>query len=161
LICNENGALFWPFGVGELSVATLNAAKDVQYALNRITFSSEGGNSNVQLSAPATGTLQLDDRSGGPGRFNVVNRYTSSTNFERLNIRWSSNEAIIDTEAGSGGGTLRGIKLGSTAASLLGFYGATPVVRPAAVADATDAATAISQLNAVLARLRTLGLIST
>lgn len=42
-----------------------------------------------------------------------------------------------------------------------GFYGATPAVQPAAVADATDAATVISQLNALLARLRTLGLIAT
>ena len=91
----------------------------------------------------------------------IYNTYTGATNFERLNIRWTSNEAIIDTEAGSGGGTLRGIKLGSAATSLLGFYGATPVVRPAAVADATDAASAISQLNAVLTRLRTLGLIAT
>jgi hypothetical protein len=91
----------------------------------------------------------------------IYNTYTSATNFERFNIRWNSNELILDAEAGSGGGTLRGIKLGSAATSLLGFYGATPVVRPAAVADATDAATAISQLNAVLARLRTLGLIAT
>jgi hypothetical protein len=91
----------------------------------------------------------------------IYNTFNSATSFERLNIRWTSNEAIIDTEAGSGGGTLRGIKLGSAATSLLGFYGTTPVVRPAAVADATDAASAISQLNAVLARLRTLGLIAT
>ena len=42
----------------------------------------------------------------------------------------------------------------------LGFYGATPVTRPAAVADATDATSAVTQLNALLARLRTLGLIS-
>jgi hypothetical protein len=91
----------------------------------------------------------------------IYNTFTSDTNFERFNIRWDSNELILDAEAGSNSGTLRGIKLGSAATSLLGFYGATPVVRPAAVADATDAASAISQLNAVLARLRTLGLIAT
>ena len=96
-----------------------------------------------------------------PQASRIYNTYSSATNFERLNIRWASNELIIDAEAGSGGGTLRGIKLGSAGTSLLGFYGATPVVRPAAVADATDAVTAISQLNAVLARLRTLGLIAT
>jgi len=43
----------------------------------------------------------------------------------------------------------------------LGFYGTAPIVKPAAVADATDAASAITQLNALLARLRSLGLIST
>ena len=91
----------------------------------------------------------------------LYNTFTSDTNFERFNIRWTSNEAIIDTEAGSGGGTLRGLKIGSAATSLLGFYGATPVARPAAVADATDAATVITQLNTLLARIRTLGLIAT
>jgi hypothetical protein len=91
----------------------------------------------------------------------LYNTYTSGTNFERLSMQWTGNELVIDTEAGSGGGTLRGIKLGSASTSPLGFYGATPVVRPAAVADATDAVSAISQLNQVLARLRTLGLIAT
>ena len=91
----------------------------------------------------------------------IYNTWTSATNFERLNIRWTSNQAIIDTEAGSGGGTLRGLRIGSAATSLLGFYTATPVAQPAAVADATDAASGITQLNLALARLRTLGLIAT
>jgi hypothetical protein len=43
----------------------------------------------------------------------------------------------------------------------VGFYTATPVAQPAAVADATDAASVITQLNLALARLRTLGLIAT
>jgi len=42
----------------------------------------------------------------------------------------------------------------------IGFYGATPVAQPAAIADATDAATAITKLNAVIAALETLGLIA-
>jgi hypothetical protein len=115
---------------------------------------------DLALRRRAAGTLAQHNGTN-PQRYEVYNTYTSDTNFERFNIRWSSNELILDAEAGSGGGTLRGIKLGSAATSLLGFYGATPVVRPTAVADATDAATAISQLNAVLARLRTLGLIAT
>jgi hypothetical protein len=93
--------------------------------------------------------------------FRLYNTFTSATNFERLNVRWTSNEAIIDTEAGSGGGTLRGLKIGSAATSLLGFYGATPAVQPTAVANATDAATVITQLNALLSRLRTIGIIAT
>jgi hypothetical protein len=93
--------------------------------------------------------------------FRLYNTFTSATNFERLNLRWASNELIIDAEAGSAGGTLRGIKLGSASTSLLGFFGATPVVRQAAVADATDAASTQARLNDLLARLRTLGLIAT
>jgi hypothetical protein len=43
----------------------------------------------------------------------------------------------------------------------LGFFAVTPVAQPAAIADATDAATAITQLNDLLAAMRTLGLIAT
>jgi hypothetical protein len=123
--------------------------------------------------------------------YRLYNTYTSATNFERLNFRWTTNEAIIDTEAGSDGGTLRGLKIGSAGTSLLGFYGATPVVQPAAVADITTTATAgtlptpdgsvtvadadaptvtelleycvelEAKLEAALGHLRTLGLIAT
>ena len=91
----------------------------------------------------------------------LYNTFTTATNFERLNLRWTSNVAIIDTEAGSGGGTLRGLKIGSASTSLLGFYDATPVAQGAAVANATDAASVVTQLNALLARIRALGLIAT
>lgn len=93
--------------------------------------------------------------------YRLYNTYTSANNFERLNVRWTSNEVILDVEAGNGGGTLRGLKIGSASTSLLGFYGATPVDQPAAVANATDQASAITQLNLALARLRELGLIAT
>jgi hypothetical protein len=58
-------------------------------------------------------------------------------------------------------GTTTGTKIGTATTQKLAFYNATPVVQPTAVADATDAATAISQLNALLAHMRTLGLIAT
>lgn len=43
----------------------------------------------------------------------------------------------------------------------IGFWGTTPALQPTAVADATDAASVITQLNALLARLRTIGIIAT
>lgn len=43
----------------------------------------------------------------------------------------------------------------------VGFYGTTPQAQPAAIADATDAATAITKLNLLLAAQRTLGVIAT
>ena len=58
-------------------------------------------------------------------------------------------------------GTTTGTKIGTATTQKLGFYNATPVVQPAAVADATDAASVITQLNALLSRLRTLGIIAT
>jgi hypothetical protein len=57
--------------------------------------------------------------------------------------------------------TVTGTKIGTATTQKLGFYNATPVVQPAAVADATDAATVITQLNDLLAKLRTLGIIAT
>jgi hypothetical protein len=58
-------------------------------------------------------------------------------------------------------GTTTGTKIGTSTTQKIGFYNATPVVRPAAVANATDAASAIARLNDLLARLRTLGIIAT
>ena len=54
-----------------------------------------------------------------------------------------------------------GTKLGQSASDLVGFYGATPVNQPATIADATDAATAITKVNAVIAALEELGLLAT
>jgi hypothetical protein len=58
-------------------------------------------------------------------------------------------------------GTTTGTKVGTATAQKLGFYNATPVVQPTAVANATDAASVITQLNALLGKLRALGLIAT
>lgn len=57
--------------------------------------------------------------------------------------------------------TTTGTKIGTGTTQKLGFYNATPVVQGASVADATDAASAITQLNAVISRLEALGLIAT
>lgn len=43
----------------------------------------------------------------------------------------------------------------------VGFFGVTPVVQPVAIANPTDAATAITQQVLILNALRTLGLIAT
>jgi hypothetical protein len=58
-------------------------------------------------------------------------------------------------------GTTTGTKIGTATTQKLGFYDATPVVQPAAVADATTAIDVITQLNDLLAKLRTLGIIAT
>jgi hypothetical protein len=58
-------------------------------------------------------------------------------------------------------GTTTGTKIGTATTQKLGFYNATPVVQPTAVADATDAVDVITQLNALLTRMRNLGLIAT
>jgi hypothetical protein len=77
-------------------------------------------------------------------------------------LRISNDRSITVSDGGNVVlGTTTGTKIGTATTQKLGFYNATPVVQPTAVADATDAATAITQLNALLAKLRTLGIIAT
>jgi hypothetical protein len=52
-----------------------------------------------------------------------------------------------------------GTVLGQGDTDKIGFYGVTPVVRAATIADATDAATAITRINAVILALENLGLV--
>jgi hypothetical protein len=54
-----------------------------------------------------------------------------------------------------------GTVFGKAATAKISFYGATPIVQPAAIADATDAATAITKCNLVISALENLGLIAT
>jgi hypothetical protein len=53
-----------------------------------------------------------------------------------------------------------GTKIGTATTQKLGFFDKAPVVQPTAVADATTEAEAVTQLNALLTRLRNLGIIA-
>ena len=121
------------------------------------------GTLDVKLARDGSDAL-AQRRTTNAQTFRLYNTYTSATNFERLNLRWASNDLIIDAEKGSGGGTLRGIKLGSAATSLLGFYGVAPVDQPATVADPVDGTTvdaeARTAIGAIIDRLQELGLIA-
>jgi hypothetical protein len=77
-------------------------------------------------------------------------------------LRISNDRSITVSDGGNVIlGTTTGTKIGTATTQKIGFYNATPVVQPTAVADATDAATVITQLNALLTRMRNLGLIAT
>jgi hypothetical protein len=119
-----------------------------------VTLNSTG----ARISAEVDGTPGTDDM---PGR--LVFSTTAdgaSTTTERLRI--TSAGVLQVADAGDiAVGTTTGTKIGTATTQKLGFYNATPVVQPTAVADATDAATVITQLNALLAKLRTLGIIAT
>ncbi len=54
-----------------------------------------------------------------------------------------------------------GTSLGQSSTDKISFYGATPIAQGSHVADATDAATAISQLNLVIAALENSGILAT
>lgn len=57
-------------------------------------------------------------------------------------------------------GSSDGCQIGGAATDKVGFFGATPVVQQAHVADATDAPSVITQLNLVIAKLEALGLLA-
>lgn len=72
-------------------------------------------------------------------------------------FEWIKSTGIGRIHAGQ-----NGLQVSNGPTSKLAFYGATPINRPAAIANATeDLAEVTSQLNGVLAALRALGLIAT
>jgi hypothetical protein len=147
-----------------------------------LNFENTVGVGSLQFGAGASTTggdliLVRDDAANTLGQRNgtaaqeyrIYNTHTSATNHERGFLKWSSNVFQIGTEKGSAGGTARGLELRTDnvarinigAAGEIGFFGAAAAAQPAAVADATDAASTQDRLNDLLARLRTLGLIAT
>lgn len=60
-----------------------------------------------------------------------------------------------------GNGAPDGNCFGKTATELISFYGKAPKAQNAHIADATDAATAITTLNAVILALENYGLFAT
>lgn len=128
-------------------------------------FRVDQGISTTGTAIRKDGSSSLAVRNGTNAQtFRIYNTWTNATTFDRVNFRWASDEFIIDAEAGSAGGTLRGIKIGSTTSSLLGFYGVTPVDQPATVADPAGGGTidteARTAINAIIDRLQELGLIA-
>jgi hypothetical protein len=105
--------------------------------------------SNTRLAQGGNdGDLQIfRNDASTPGQL-LVGEITASGN-----LTISTKNIVTDTTTGT--------KIGTATTQKLGFYNATPVVQPTAVADATDAASVITQLNALLSRMRDLGLIAT
>ena len=85
----------------------------------------------------------------------VTNNSSDTLNNKTLNgVTMQDNTNIVLS-------TSTGTKIGTGTTQKLGFFNKTPVVQPAAVANATDAASVITQLNLLLGRMRDLGLIAT
>jgi hypothetical protein len=134
-----------------------------------LTWGSSGvGGVDLIFARDAADTL-AQRRAANPQTFRIYNTFTSATNHERGFLKWSSNVFQIGTEKGSGGGTARALEFqtdGVTRMTLgsageIGFFGTAAAAQPAAIADATDAATTQARLNDLLAAMRTLGLIDT
>jgi hypothetical protein len=102
-------------------------------------------------------TFTLGTEKGGTGTARAMEFQTDGLTCLTIN---SSGSFIFADAKNLAFGTGTGTKIASASTQKIAFYGATPIVQPTAVADATDAATVITQLNALLARMRNLGLIA-
>lgn len=102
-------------------------------------------------------TFLIGTEKGGTGSARGIEIQTDGLTCLTIN---SSGSFIIADAKNIAVGTGTGTKIASASTQKIAFYGATPIVRPTAVADATDAASAITQLNALLSRMRDLGLIA-
>jgi hypothetical protein len=127
-----------------------------------IRFAADDGTDLVtqaaSIKAEVDGTPGADDM---PGRL-VFSTTADGASSPTERLRITSAGVLQVADAGNiTVGTTTGTKIGTATTQKLGFYNATPVVQPAAVADATTAIDVITQLNALLAKLRTLGIIAT
>lgn len=154
----------WNFVLAAASSFRISSSGIVVQSGNVLAFGNSFTNTGVtQVWEDAS--HRLAQRNGtNPQAFGVYNTYTSATSFERMNIAWASNVCTIEVTAGSAGGTLRGLRIGGAATSLLGFYGATPVDQPATITDPTGGGTidaeARTAINTIIDRLQELGLIA-
>jgi hypothetical protein len=86
------------------------------FANARINFASPPAigsttpNTGAFTTLNATGTTELVNGGTTAGPFRIYNTFTDATNFERLNLRWASNVAIIGTEKGGTGGSARALE---------------------------------------------------
>ena len=130
--------------------------------LGEIRFAGADGTDmlsyGASIQAAVDGTPGTDDM---PGRL-VFSTTADGAASPTERIRITSAGVLQIADAGNiTVGTTTGTKIGTATTQKLGFYNATPVVQPAAVANATTAVDVITQLNDLLAKLRTLGIIAT
>jgi adenosyl cobinamide kinase/adenosyl cobinamide phosphate guanylyltransferase len=144
------------------------SGKDVYCAANR--YIGGNGVAGFQFTATSIMATQRLAFSGTTSSFPAIKRNAAALNFRLAddtadaditaaaltlsgNLTISTKNIVTDTTTGT--------KIGTANTQKLAFWNATPVVQPTAVADATDAASVITQLNALLSRMRDLGLIAT
>ena len=147
-------------GNGKLIFARGTTSPADGLGLGEIAFSDSSHSSSVTILAARDGGTWTSGASQPTRLVFSTTANGASSPTERLRITSAGVLQIAD--AGNiTVGTTTGTKIGTATTQKLGFYNATPVVQPTAVADATDAATVITQLNDLLAKLRTLGIIAT
>jgi hypothetical protein len=115
--------------------------------------------SNATVTYTNASSFYIDGAPTNGTNVTITNSYSFFVNagasYFGGNLQLAAGSNIVAATTGSG------TQIGTGATQLLGFYGATAVDQPAAVADATDGTDVITRLNDLLARIRELGLIAT
>ena len=105
--------------------------------------------------------LRFGPESAGTGSSRSLGLYVGNIRYQIIGSSFTQfDQPIYMNTTGIATG-VSGFKIGTATTQGLGFWNATPSAQPTAVADATDAASVITQLNALLSRMRTIGLIAT
>jgi hypothetical protein len=143
------------------ALGTFGTALAVNTDIGSIVFSGSDSTKFVPgalIAAEVDGTSGTNDM---PGRI-VLSTTAAGAASPTERLRITSAGVLQIAEAGNiTVGTTTGTKIGTATTQKLGFYNATPVVQPTAVANATTAVDVITQLNDLLAKLRTLGIVAT
>jgi hypothetical protein len=105
--------------------------------------------------------LRFGPESAGTGSSRSLGLYVGNTRYQIIGSSFTQfDQPIYMNTTGIATG-VSGFKIGTATTQGLGFWNATPSAQPTAVANATDAPSVITQLNALLSRMRTIGLIAT
>ena len=120
------------------------------------TPSNPSGDLQQWQNSAGTVLAAVRDQWNGTAKFVVDHLAAAESSAITFGAGFNLNDAL-----NIGVGTTTGTKIGTATTQKIGFYNATPVAQGASVADATDAATAITQLNALISRIEALGLIAT
>lgn len=109
----------------------------------------QSGNTSYALSQLSDGETHLNAASGKQLLLSIDNG---------IHVTIAVGKVAISNSVNLEFGTSSGSKIGASTNQKFAFWNATPIVQPTHIADATDAASAITQLNALLAQFALLGL---
>lgn len=147
-------------GSGSEPGVEILGSRTADTGLGTIFWTNKGGAANVAVASIGVSRSGANDA----GKIDIATKATGSTITTRISISSAGLFTIWD-----GGdfalGTTTGTKIGTATTQKLGFYNATPIVQGLAVTDASGGTTidaeARTAINALLARIRSLGLIAT
>jgi len=164
----ERGFMRWSSAGGTFQIGTEKGsgggtARALEFqtdGVTRLTIATGGGvtlsSSSLTITGPSSNAVFATSGSGVQLTLrNITTTSTSSCAGITLtgDLTASTRNIVTDTTTGT--------KIGTATTQKIGFFNKAPVVQPTAVADATSEAEAVTQLNALLSRMRDLGLIAT